>query len=213
MQRTSAICLSLALMLSISLMSDRIDFQVKATETPIHKYKIENCIGKIENTSEPTVFNEISLITKEKVSDMKIKSIYTPPPKEISKKVYNYTDDDLFCMAAGIYNEHGGNNATDIQRILDGNVIINRVKSGKFANTIRGVLESEGQYAGFENGVKFPSRAKNACEQEAVKMAYAIAKRVLEGETLCPSNVVYQSEYRHLGKLWKQIGNTYYSTM
>ena len=207
MKRTSAIFLSLIILISVCVTNRDIDFKVKAIETPIQEYKIKNCFGISTQKKELSVFEQVSLITKKDISSMKIISVYTPPSKK------TYTDDDLFCMAAVIYNEHGGNKATDWQRIADGNVVLNRIRSGKFAKTIRGVLESKGQYAGFENGVKFPKRATYDCEKEAVQRAYDIAKRVLEGEKVCPDDIVYQSEHKNLGIVWKKVGNTYYSRM
>lgn len=145
----------------------------------------------------------------------------TTKPKETSHKTVkhtnktkmystSYTEDDLYCMACSIYCEHGGDEATDTERILDGDVILNRVHSKQFPNTIRGVLEAKNQYEGFENGVHFPSRAKSQYEQKAVKRAYRIAKEVLNGKKLCPNNVVYQAEFTQGSGVWQKIGNTYY---
>lgn len=114
---------------------------------------------------------------------------FTPP---------NYTDDELFCMAAAIYNEAGGNECSDTTRRLVGYVILNRVKDSRFPNTIREVLEAKGQYGTFyRTGVKFPSRSSSAGEAYAVARAYRIAAEVLKkrDNVPIPSNVVFQAEF------------------
>jgi len=207
LKKISATCILLSVLIFLSVQNRSIDFEVKASETLIQKVKIENCIGKLNTYNQPSIFNQISELTGQDIKSMKIQSIYTPKV-EVKK---NYTDDDVFCLAVAIYREHGSNTCSNRQRILDGNVIMNRVRSGDFANTIRGVLTSKGAYDGFQHGVKFPKSAKADCEKEAVKRAYECAKRVLDGEKLCPDDVIYQSEYSSLGVVWEKIGNTYYS--
>lgn len=110
-----------------------------------------------------------------------------------------YTDWELEMMAIVIYREAGGDAASNKTRIMVGNVVMNRVRSKHFPNTIYGVLTQRGQYAGMSGAVTWPSRASNRYEQNAVKRAWACAKRVLEGENYLPANVVYQSDYRTLG--------------
>ena len=102
-------------------------------------------------------------------------------------------------MAIVIYREAGGDAYSNKTRIMVGNVVMNRVRSKSFPNTIYGVLTQRGQYAGMSNGVYWPSRASNRWEQEAVKRAKKCAKKVLEGKNYLPANVVYQSDYRSLG--------------
>lgn len=122
----------------------------------------------------------------------------------------SYSEDDLFCLAAAIYNEAGGNACTDEHRIAVGNVVINRVNDTRFPDSIRDVLEQQGQYSGMEGGVRFAERSKYDAEQEAVQRAYDVAQRVLEGEMICPENVVWQSEGTQGTGTWKKIGNTYF---
>lgn len=110
-----------------------------------------------------------------------------------------YTDWELEMMSIVIYREAGGNECSNKTRIMVGNVVMNRVRSKSFPNTIYGVLTQRGQYAGMSNGVTWPRRASNRWEQDAVKRARKCAKKVLEGQSYLPSNVVYQSEYRSLG--------------
>lgn len=120
-------------------------------------------------------------------------------PQQVEAPVESvcYTDDELFCMAATIYNEAGSNNCSDETRRLVGYVVLNRVKDSRYPNTIRGVLEQKDQYGRFYyTGIKFADRAKSTQEKEAVDRAYRIAAEVLETATIpIPSNVVFQAEF------------------
>lgn len=108
-----------------------------------------------------------------------------------------YTEDELFCMAAAIYNEAGGDNCSDDTRRLVGYVILNRVNDSRFPNTIREVLEQKRQYGRFHwTGIKFADRASLPQEQRAVSRAYNIARECLKSKSIpIPSNVVFQAEF------------------
>ena len=131
----------------------------------------------------------------------------TPEPLQVA-----LSDEDLFCMAAVIYNEAGGNGCTDEHREMVAYVVLNRVNDPRFPDTIRGVLEAPGQYAGMENGVKFASRHTSPGEQKAVARAFRIAQRVLENQydIPIPENVVFQAEFEQGIGTYKQLGNTYF---
>lgn len=123
----------------------------------------------------------------------------TTSTKTTKTKQPSYTAKELEMMSIVIYREAGGDAYSNKTRIMVGNVVMNRVRSSRFPNTIYGVLTQRGQYAGMSNGVTWPKMASNRWEQNAVKRAKACAKRVLNGENYLPKNVVYQSDYRNLG--------------
>ncbi len=129
------------------------------------------------------------------------------PTKIVNAK---YSKDDLFCMAAVIYNEAGGNACSDTHRILVGNVVLNRVRDSRFPNTIRKVVQQKGQYSMMSRGVKFATRSKYSGEKAAVARAYKIAKMVLEGKQIAPKKVVFQSQSKQGKGVWKKVGNTYF---
>lgn len=111
--------------------------------------------------------------------------------------VPSYTEEELFYMAAAIYNEAGGDECSDETRRLVGYVILNRVNDSRYPNSIKGVLEQRSQYGRFHwTGIKFADRAALPQEQEAVTRAYIIAKECLEAETIpIPATVLYQAEF------------------
>lgn len=113
------------------------------------------------------------------------------PKKET---VRSYTEAELEAMALVIYQEAGGDACSDETRIMVGNVVMNRVNSDLFPNTIEEVLLQKSQYGRLHwTGLVWPERAAN--EPEAVERAYKCAERVLEGEKLLPDDVIWQAEF------------------
>jgi len=117
----------------------------------------------------------------------------------------NYSDDDLFWLAAAITKEAGSNWITDEHQLMVGNVILNRVASSSYPNSIYGVLTQRGQYPWASRGTKV-----NPTER-----AYANAQRLLNGERVLPENVVYQSTVEQGSGVYTSVydatlGNTTY---
>jgi hypothetical protein len=132
-------------------------------------------------------------------------------PEPTQETETTYTEDELFCMAAAIYNEAGGNTCSDETRMLVGYVILNRVKDPRFPNSIREVLEARNQYGEFYwTGVKFADRSSKPEEQNAVERAYEIAKRVLSEPTTIPETVVFQAEFEQGTGVYKYQDGIYF---
>lgn len=101
-----------------------------------------------------------------------------------------FDGDDLFCLAAVVCQEAGGE-SEDI-RLLVANVVMNRVRSASFPNTVYGVATQYMQYGMmWKYGVSFPSWADGAVKERC----YAAARRILSGERVCPPGVVFQAEF------------------
>lgn len=97
---------------------------------------------------------------------------------------------NAFLLAAAICCEAGGEKV-DVMMLV-GTVIMNRVSSPYFPNTIYGVLTQKHQYGMFwKYGVDFPAGATQSMKDTC----YAVAERLLAGERACPSNVVFQAEF------------------
>lgn len=123
-----------------------------------------------------------------------------------------YTEDELFCMAAVIYNEAGGDACSDDTRRMVGYVVLNRVRDSRFPDTVREVLEAKRQYGRFWiTGVKFAERSSLPQEQHAVDRAYRIAREVLETDVIpIPSTVVFQSEFQLGDSTYKYQDGMYF---
>lgn len=130
---------------------------------------------------------------------------------EAEKQKIRFTEDDLFCLGVVIYQEAGGDLASDYHRMMVGNVVLNRVKSPLFPNSIREVAEGQWQYGTlWITGVVLPERAKNPLEEEAVKRSFDVARRLLEGERVCPDNILFQAEFPQGDYIYEEIDGTYF---
>lgn len=121
----------------------------------------------------------------------------------IEKEVEAYTEDDLYCLAAAVYQEAGGDAYTNETRRMVADVIINRTQMSGFPDTIREVLEDAPngamQYGLFSvTGVQFdPYRLSDEREQEAIMRSWWIAEDVLRGNhsALYGNGWCWQSEH------------------
>ena len=152
---------------------------------------------ELRETTEPETELTTEAITEttEPVTDPVIP---TKPKK-------NYTDDDLFYLAAAVCREAGGE-SEEIQ-LLVANVVINRVNSSIYPDTIYGVLTDYRQYGMmWKYGVSFPSWA----DQDTIDHCYDVARRILEGERVCPDNVLFQAEFEQGSGIYKQFDGFYF---
>ena len=81
-----------------------------------------------------------------------------------------------------------------------GSVVLNRVKSTKFPDSVQGVIYQSGQYACVSNG---------SINEEPSDVAYEIAEELLLYGSVLPDKVVFQSEFIQ-GNIYTTLGNTYY---
>lgn len=104
-----------------------------------------------------------------------------------------FTPDDVNLMANVIYYENWYTDAEKETAYWTGAVVLNRVKSDKFPNTIHDVLYQRGQY----------STTKKFFTKEIPKECYEMAQKILAyGTPDVPENVVFQATFKQ-GKVWK----------
>lgn len=114
--------------------------------------------------------------------------------------------DDLYLLARIIDAMAGSDWLTDEFRMCVGEVVLNRVASPEFPDTIRGVVYQRGQYSVVTNP-RFDSLApRTECVDAAL--------RLLQGERRMVPGVVYQADYVQ-GELFSvyfdyRLGNTYF---
>ena len=85
---------------------------------------------------------------------------------------------------------------------LCGSVVINRINSSIYPDTLQGVIEQSGQYAVVSSG---------AINKEYDDVAWEIAEELLVYGTEIPSNVLGQSQFRQMDGVYRQVGNQIYS--
>ena len=114
---------------------------------------------------------------------------------------------DLMLLSKIIYAEAGSGWLSDEWKMCVGEVVLNRVASPEFPDTIAGVLEQPGQYYG-KNSRYFNNLIPN---ERCVKAAM----RLLHGERLMEPAVVFQANFKqgsgtHTACYDKQLGWTYF---
>ena len=140
---------------------------------------------------------------KAETKDVTTEPVTTDTTEQLSKS--SYTEDDLFYLAAAVCREAGGS-SEEIQ-LLVANVVINRVDSSLFPNTIYGVLTQRKQYGTmWKYGISFPKWA----DQDIQNQCYSVARRILDGERVCPANVVFQAEFKQGSGVYKQFDGFYF---
>lgn len=124
--------------------------------------------------------------------------IYTPT-KHVSEgyaPTFPYDDYDIRCLAVAMYREAGGERGegAELCMMMVGNVVINRTMyEGDFPNTIQDVLKQKSQYPWVSRvGLNFPDNVS----KEERQYFCGLAKRLLDGERVCPYNVTFQAEFK-----------------
>lgn len=118
-----------------------------------------------------------------------------------SECIQTYTDEDLEVLTR-IISAEAGNCSWEMMEGV-GSVVLNRVASPKFPNTIYEVVFQQGQYSPTINGTYWNEPTEGAKE---------VAKYLLENGSCAPSDVLYQANFPQGTGTWK-ILNTSYSTM
>lgn len=112
---------------------------------------------------------------------------------------YCYSDEDLYLLAR-VIDAEASDICTNEHKMCTGQVILNRMNSNKYPNTLREVVYDKGQYASVEN---------NKLKKEISKESLEVARRLLNGEKILPDDVVYQAEFPQGKETVKTIYNKY----
>lgn len=137
--------------------------------------------------------------TKNIKSDENLNGTKKTTIKYAKKNTHSYSQSDLYILSHIIYGE-AGNQSWDFQ-VAAGSVVLNRVKSKKFPNTIKGVVFQKGQYASTWDG------NYNKTPSERSKK---VAQYLLKNGSQLPSYVLFQAEFKQGRGVYKKMGNTYF---
>lgn len=160
-----------------------------------------------ETIPETTVATEETVVTEptETVPEATESPLWTDTSLE-----FGYTDREL--LAIVIYQEAGGNENCDECRRRVADVVLNRVLSEYYPDSVYEVLIQYRQYGTlWKTGIQWPPRHTNIYEQEAVARAYRIADEVLAGyhSELYGQGYIYQAGFVqgrdgfwHCGTYW-----------
>ena len=122
--------------------------------------------------------------------------------KQKKQKKIVVSNKDVMNLARIIQAENGGHE-DDEALVLTGVVVLKRVKSKYYPDTIMGVISQNGQYSTYADG-KFLN--------EPSKRSMRIAKKLLSTNIVheYPDNLVFQSEFRQGREVYKKLGYEYF---
>lgn len=99
------------------------------------------------------------------------------------------------CPFCGNEVKLSGSISNETRRMV-GEVVLNRVASEQYPDTIREVLTQKDQYGRFHwTGVVWPSRASKSVEAHAVERAYECAVACFSEDRLLPTDTIYQAGF------------------
>jgi len=115
----------------------------------------------------------------------------------------SYTQEDVNLLAEVMYHENWSTDPEHLAAYYTGAVVLNRVKSKDWPDTIRDVLYQKGQY----------STTKKFFTAVIPEECYEMAEDILKnGTSDVPENVVFQSMNPKLGKkIWKSLNGEYFA--
>lgn len=118
-----------------------------------------------------------------------------------AEAVPKYTQEDVNLLAEVIYHENWHTDKDHLAAYYTGAVVMNRVKSKDWPNTIEGVLYQHGQYS--TTTLFYTIQLPDEC--------YEMAERILrDGTDDVPENIVFQAMRRQGSGLWKKVGTDYF---
>ena len=114
--------------------------------------------------------------------------------------INGYTKDDVDLLAEVIYWENWYTDAEKETAYWTGAVVMNRVYSDEWPNSIHDVLYQKGQY----------STTKYFFTKEIPEECYEMARQILAfGTNDVPKDVVFQATFKQ-GKIWKQKNGEFF---
>lgn len=155
-----------------------------------------------EVSSYYTSYSVESDVIEAKVEKVSCEEIQKDGNKSTKEKKPSATGKDIMNLARIIQAENGGHK-DDEALLLTGVVVLKRVKSKHYPDTIMGVISQKGQYSTYADG-KFWN--------EPSKRSMRIAKKLLTTDKAdeYPDNLVYQAEFAQGEAVYKKLGYEYF---
>lgn len=126
---------------------------------------------------------------------------YIPEDVDISTIEVN---SDIYLLAYAMSKEANASDYCDAR--LVGEVILNRVDSSEFPNSVIEVIEQPGQYYGWPDSYSHNYPRENIIDDNYLKIAYDL---VNNGNRNSPNDIVFQAQFIQ-GPVWKVVGVHYY---
>ena len=181
---------------------------VDGQETPETESVTQTTIAEITTIATPELVTdaiEIVTTTEKETTTEEATTVVEDEETEQTEEEYIptvvrdfYDDDDLYILSHLIYGEAGGE--SDECQLAVGSVVLNRVKSSSFPNSIEGVVFAPGQYACTWDG---------NYDKEPSQRAIDNARYLLENGSTLPDGVVFQAQFVQ-GEIYAEIDGEYF---
>lgn len=149
----------------------------------------------VEQTNQYSNFKSIH---QENVPiNIQVQTEIQPQQEEVKK----YTEEDLYYLSRIIWSEAGSDWCTDEHQLAVGSVVLNRVVSDIYPDSIKKVVQQRGQYTSYNNR-HFRSTPNERTMNNAIYL--------LEHGSTIPKYVIFQSQGRQGNGTWKKIQNQYF---
>lgn len=122
--------------------------------------------------------------------------------KKKAKKKQSVSNKDALNLARIIQAENGGHE-DDEALLLTGIVVLKRVKSNHYPDTIIGVISQKGQYSTYANGKFWNKPSKRSLRIAKKLLTTGIADKY-------PDNLVFQAEFKQGRTVYKKLGYEYF---
>lgn len=119
------------------------------------------------------------------------------------KDAQDEIDSEIDILARIVYFEAGSSWISDRHQQLVACVLLNRCNDDRFPNTIKENVYKKGQYA---CSGKLYSVSKSSIPERCYENAKAAAYGLVE----CPSNIIFQAQFKQGKGVYEHIGNTYF---
>lgn len=162
------------------------------SKQPLKEIPIE-CTETPALEEMPVVDPEDELITYEEVAEV----VAEDQPDMFAAPQPQYSESDLMLLAKVIYAEAGSDFLSDEWKMCVGEVVLNRVASPEFPNTITDVVYQPGQYHGARSGYIASLIPSERCIN--------VAKRLLNGERIMEPSVVFQANFKQGSGIYKAL--------
>lgn len=183
------VSLIILILFSISINDDDKNMD---SEQPLEEMTIE-CTATPAPEEMLIMEPEDEIITYEEIAEV----IIEDQPDMFSAPQPQYSESDLMLLAKVIYAEAGSDFLSDEWKMCVGEVVLNRVASPEFPNTIPDVVYQPGQYHGARSGYIASLTPSERCIE--------IARRLLDGERIMEPSVVFQANFKQGSGVYKAL--------
>lgn len=186
---------------SLAAKQTTLNQKISATSTDLSQYSAQLDRAKAAEAAAKAAL-EKQIVQQQQASSGNTNSGSTSRPPTTNNNPYQGTEDDLTLLAALLEAEAGSN---DYEAVLAvGSVVMNRVNSSKYPNTIRGVIYQSGQFSPTWNG-----SLDRILKRGAASICYTAAKDAMNGK----NNIGNCMSFRMLGTSHQGIiigGNVFF---